>query len=183
MKNKKQIRFMSLYKPHHEAFVRFCAARAYGVMEADDLVNETIARVYEKLEALKSDKAFLSYMFSVAGNIIKNEIRKKKIVFFNNEIPGYFNIANNDNPEIKLDIEILYKALNILPNEQKEALILFEISGFSIKEITEMQNCSISSVKQRLRRGRQKLAELLNDKTICEGSVGSRSKVLYTLFF
>jgi RNA polymerase sigma-70 factor (ECF subfamily) len=45
--------------------------------------------------------------------------------------------------------------------EQREAIILFEIAGFSIKEIVVIQNASESAVKQRLKRGREKLVEIL----------------------
>ena len=56
---------------------------------------------------------------------------------------------------------MLHKALAILPENQKECIILFEISGFSIKEIMAIQNVSESAVKQRLKRGRAKLVEIL----------------------
>jgi RNA polymerase sigma factor (sigma-70 family) len=56
---------------------------------------------------------------------------------------------------------MLHKALALLPEAQKECIILFEISGFSIKEIMEIQRASESAVKQRLKRGREKLIEIL----------------------
>lgn len=43
----------------------------------------------------------------------------------------------------------------------KESIVLFEITGFSIKEIVEIQDDSVSSVKQRLRRGRERLEKIL----------------------
>jgi len=55
----------------------------------------------------------------------------------------------------------LHRALALLPEAQREALILFEISGFSIKEVAGLQAASISAVKQRLKRGREKLTEIL----------------------
>ena len=63
----------------------------------------------------------------------------------------------------QLDVELLYKALELLPEEQREALILFEISGFSIRDISELQQASEAAVKQRLKRGRDKLGELLKE--------------------
>jgi RNA polymerase sigma-70 factor (ECF subfamily) len=51
-----------------------------------------------------------------------------------------------------------------LPPEQKEAIILQDIMGFSQKEICEIQSISLDALKQRLYRGRKKLAELLNDE-------------------
>ena len=183
MKNEKQIRFLSLYKPHHEAFVRFCTAKAYGTMETEDLVNETIARVYERLEKLKSEKAFLSYLFSVASNVVNNQIRKKKIVFYSDDINPNRSIAPDQHADTQLDIEILYRALNALPQNMKEALVLFEISGYSIKEIAELQKTSENAVKQRLRRGRIKLSELLCEKDLKSEPVERRSTVLCSLFF
>jgi len=59
------------------------------------------------------------------------------------------------------EIYFLYKALAMLPEEQRECLVLFEITGFSIKEIMVIQNSSESAIKQRLKRGRAKLLELL----------------------
>jgi len=45
--------------------------------------------------------------------------------------------------------------------DQRESIVLFEITGFSIKEIVEIQDDSVSSVKQRLRRGRERLEKIL----------------------
>ena len=60
-----------------------------------------------------------------------------------------------------MDREWLYKALSRLPEQQREAILLFEISGFSIKEIAVLQESSESAIKQRLSRGRQQLLEQL----------------------
>ena len=59
------------------------------------------------------------------------------------------------------DVYFLHQALAQLSDEQRESIILFEISGFSIKEISKIQETSESSVKQRLRRGRIRLKEIL----------------------
>ena len=45
--------------------------------------------------------------------------------------------------------------------DQKESIVLFEITGFSNEEIVEIQDDSVSSVKQRLRRGRERLKQIL----------------------
>jgi len=70
------------------------------------------------------------------------------------------------NAETNLDVEILYKALQKLPASQAEAIVLFEISGFSLNEITEIQGGTLSGVKTRLKRGREKLASILNKNDV-----------------
>jgi len=56
----------------------------------------------------------------------------------------------------------LYEQLNKLDNITRECIILFEISGFSIKEIMTILNLGESAVKQRLSRGRKQLIVLMN---------------------
>jgi RNA polymerase sigma factor (sigma-70 family) len=62
-------------------------------------------------------------------------------------------------------VHFLHVALAQLVEEQREAIILFEIAGFSIKEIVEIQAVSQSAVKQRLKRGREKLVEILTHES------------------
>jgi RNA polymerase sigma-70 factor (ECF subfamily) len=63
--------------------------------------------------------------------------------------------------EVHADTHFLHLALSQLPVAQKECVILFEISGFKIKEIAEIQFVSEDAVKQRLKRGRERLQEIL----------------------
>jgi RNA polymerase sigma-70 factor (ECF subfamily) len=179
---KNQSTFLALYEPVHESFARFCHARAYGLIEAEDLISETIISALENFHSLKSEKAFLSFLFSIASNIVHKKNRRLKFKESYNE-SEFLKIKDEGiDIETKLDIQLLYQALDILPEKQKEALILFEISGFSIKEVAEIQKSGISSVKQRLKRGREKLAEIFQTEILLEESLEKRSKVLFTVF-
>ena len=172
MSKKRQNEFLTLYKPIHERFERFCRARVYGEMEYEDLMNETLMRAYQKFETLKSKEAFLSFLFSISVRVLANTNRKKKETQRLNQeayiVSDHSNLADKN-----ADVHLLYLALAKLPEDQKESIILFEITGFSIKEIAEIQETSESNVKQRLRRGRLKLREVLSDihSTKREGAV------------
>ena len=177
----KQKEFMKMYEEIHTSFIRYCKAKSYGILDYKDLVNETILRAFESFDKIKNKKSFPAYLFNISSNIIKNELRKK-----NRETNKSF-IINQDlyveNKSIqKFEIELLYKALSKLPEEQKEAIILFEISGYSIKEITKIQDSSISAIKQRLKRGRDKLAIILNIPKIEKEKLNGKSKILISLF-
>ena len=183
MKTEKQIEFMKLYEPVHDSFVRFCAAKAFGAIDTDDLVNEAILNAYANFEKLKEKKAFLSYLFSIAVNIVNNIRRKKKIIDFTNKYDVQVADKSRSISDSDSDIEFLYNALNKLPEAQKEALILFEISGFSIQEISDIQNTGISSVKQRLKRGRERLSELIDRPKVSTNMESKNMHVLMHLFF
>lgn len=155
---------MHLYKPVHARFERFCKARVYGEMDFKDLMQETVVVAFEKFDELKNKDTFLHFLFGISIRVLSNSNRKIKeeqwSASFENRSTNY------SEAEKQLEIEDLYKALGKLPESQKEALILFEISGFSIKEIAALQEAGEDAVKKRLTRGRQELAKLLSEKTV-----------------
>lgn len=157
----KQARFLKLYEPVHERFERFCRARVFGDMDFRDLMNDTLLVAFEKFETLKSPEAFLSFLFGISVRILGNVHQKKREARLTSDDHLTVLKDNETNPQQHTDIQYLYQLLKELPDLQRESIILFEISGFSIIEIAEIQSSSVSAVKQRLKRGREKLAELL----------------------
>lgn len=161
MNRRKQKEFLSLYEPVHDRFERFCRARVYGDMDFKDLMNETLLKAYQKFDELRSKEAFLSFLFSISIRVLANNKRKRKEdsdQFEHNALRQHAQTADTD---VNTDVYFLHQALAQLPDEQRESIILFEITGFSIKEIAEIQSATASAVKQRLRRGRTRLREIL----------------------
>ncbi|MGB0390583.1 MAG: RNA polymerase sigma factor [Salibacteraceae bacterium] len=175
--------FLNLYSPIHESFARFCHAKAYKVMEPEDLISDSVLAALESFHKVKNEDAFLSFMFSIANNILNKKRRRAKFIGFFNESHVCELRCPDLDAETKYDIEVLYQFLEKLPLKQKEALILFEISGFSLKEIALIQESSLSSVKQRLKRGREKLADLFKSEELRSEPVSIRSSVLISMFF
>lgn len=159
--NNKQKEFLELYEPVHDRFERFCRARVYGDMDFRDLMNETLLRAYQKFDELRSKKAFLSFLFSISVRVLANNKRKLKEESDSFELEVQYLFDGSDPADIGAEVFFLHKALTHLSDDQREAVILYEISGFSIKEIAEIQDTSESNVKQRLRRGRIRLKEIL----------------------
>lgn len=164
MSKRKQDKFLLLYKGVHDRFERFCRARACGDMPYEDLMNESLLIAYQKIDTLQKEGSFLSFLIGISRRILANSQRKKK------PLPAVDDsiLSNYADPEDvmskRMDVDLLHKALAFLPAEQREALILFEITGFSIKEIAQLNKSSDSAVKQRLSRGRKALANILKNK-------------------
>ncbi|MBL4669797.1 MAG: RNA polymerase sigma factor [Flavobacteriales bacterium] len=174
--NKQQQKFLTLYEPVHDRFERFCRARVFGNMEYQDLMNDTLLVAFEKLATLKSEKAFLSFIIGISVRILANHHKKKKEEAYPQQ-QGFDVLDVNSATERDAEIYLLHKALAMLPEQQRECIILFEISGFPIKEIMIIQNISESAVKQRLKRGREKLTEILTfDSTNKEMEVQNGTK-------
>lgn len=171
MQSSKQKEFMSLYEPIHENFVRFCSARSYGIMETEDLVQESLAAAFHKFDKIKEKKAFLSYLMRTASNLLVSQLRRKKFKGDYKEEAFEQLKSLTQDPSLALDIDYLYTQMKKLPKTTYEALILFEISGFAIKEIAEIQESSVSAVKVRLHRGREKLTALCQEPNHSESKV------------
>lgn len=157
----KQELFLELYEPIHDTFERFCRARVYGNMEHGDLINETLLVAFEKFDTLKSKDAFLGFLFGISVRILSNNHKKLRERHLNSEDSQSDKAVSSSNTELDTEIHFLYKALSELSEDQRESLILFEISGFKIKEIAIIQDVSEDAVKQRLKRGRKRLSEIL----------------------
>jgi RNA polymerase sigma-70 factor (ECF subfamily) len=162
----KQERFLALLKPNHDSLARFARAMTKSREEAQDLVSDTIEQAFKHLDSLKSDDAFLSWLFTIASRIEKRRRWRERIFerfdpVFHDEAAEAF--TRNPNAEALYDTQILYDALQKLPFRQREAFTLFEISGFSLQEIQELQGDSLSAVKMRLVRAREALRVMLGD--------------------
>ena len=158
--NRRQQQFMQLYEPVHDRFERFCRARVYGQMDHRDLVNETLLIAYKKFDQVKSQEVFPSFLFGIAVNILSNYGRKKKEFYFDNTENQ---ILSDYESDASFELEGLYKALARLPKNQGESLILYEISGFSVREIANLHHVSEAVVRQWLVRGRKRLSVLLKE--------------------
>ena len=157
----KQDTFLKLYEPIHDRFERFCRARVYGDMDFRDLMNESLLVAFEKFETLRSKEAFLSFLFGISVRVLANYHQKKKVNRIEKDDQIHLIQDKSADSQLDADVHYLHQALTKLSDDQRECIILFEISGFSIKEIAEIQQASESAVKQRLKRGREKLFEIL----------------------
>jgi len=128
-------------------------------------MNDTLLIAFQKYESLRTENAFLSFLIGIAIRLMANQQRKSKPTV---ELTSACSnqLKSSSRADQSADVHLLYKALDRLPDIQKESIILFELTGFSIKEIAALHQASESAVKKRLERGRKKLAELL-----CQPSV------------
>ncbi len=155
--------FLKQYQPFHEPFTRYCSSRTFGWMETEDLVQEAVLAALENYEKLENKEKLPAYLLGIANNLVKN--KKRRLKFRGN----WDNVmiakleSQTQSPELATDICFLQKAIEQLPEKQREALILFEISGFSIREISQIQQSTEGATKTRLSRARQGLKYLLSE--------------------
>jgi RNA polymerase sigma-70 factor (ECF subfamily) len=139
--------------------------------EAEDLVQETFLRVYRNRKAYQKVAKFSTWIYTIAGNLAKTELRKRKRrKFFSISDLGYnerdYDISDEAyNPEKDVDgrmkEEIIHREIEGLSPKFREVILLRDVQQLSYEEISQIVNIPLGTVKSRVNRGRLKLQEKL----------------------
>ena len=150
--------------------------------DANDCAQETFIKVFKSIKKFRFESAFSTWLYRIAINTCKNRIKssayrwKKKTVSL--EIS---NGSKNGNPcseiangsptpvmalEKKEKMMRIQKAINSLPDEQNQVVVLRDIQGLSYQDISDITGLNLGTVKSRLARARlelkNKLKQLVN---------------------
>ncbi|HOJ04809.1 MAG TPA: sigma-70 family RNA polymerase sigma factor [Bacteroidota bacterium] len=143
--------------------------------DAADILQETFLRVYKKKMLYKTIARFSTWIYTIAGNLAKSELRK---AHRKGHIPLVIERENDDDyvlplhdedplPDRSANSALIYDrihaALATLPEAFREAVILRDVQDLSYEEIAEIIEMPIGTVKSRINRGRAQLQELLKD--------------------
>jgi len=158
----RQERFLGLLLPVRNRLVHFARGMTRNREEANDLVSDTILAALEGFDSVRGPEAFLSYLFTIAVRIHRRRRWRGRLFGTYNEALAVSVPDDGTAPDGAADVAMLHRALAQLPERQREALVLFEISDLPLEEIRRIQGGSLSGVKSRIVRGRQKLAGLLD---------------------
>jgi RNA polymerase sigma-70 factor (ECF subfamily) len=163
IKLSKQDHFMVLYKPVHDRLNRFVHSMVWDKEDARDIIAETLLKAFENFDKIENHEAFLYYLFGIASRLAKQRSRRLKYWVPFTMSHAEQMIDESSDVGRKMEIDVLRKAMRMLPEKQREAISLFEISGFSLGEIQQIQGGSLSGVKTRIARARDELARLLEN--------------------
>lgn len=141
---------------------------------SSDIVQETMIKFYLNKNSYRSFAKFSTWIYTIAGNLAKNELkRKKRRVFFslspNEDDEKSIQVEDKTffQPDVHTDSNIKNKmiqdALLKVKPVYREIVILRDIQGLSYEEISEISGLSIGTVKSRINRGRTQLQKLLKN--------------------
>ena len=129
---------------------------------ADDLVQDTIMKAWAKKSSFEPGTNMKAWLFTILRNEFYSQVRKSGREVQDSD--GYYTeqLASHPGQYGALDLKDFQAALDKLPPDQREAIILIGASGFSYEEAAEICECAIGTIKSRVNRARNRLAELLN---------------------
>lgn len=145
---------MQAYDACHEPFARYCSALAYGKMDAQDLMQDVLLSAFQRFERIEKKDQLLHYLIRAARNRAVSVWRIGKRNTAISEQQSARLKERGASAELLVDVGFLYAAIDELPDAQRDALVLFEVSGLSMAEIAEIQGINENAVKTRVSRAR-----------------------------
>ncbi len=142
---------------------------------AEDLVQEVFIRVYRHLHRFDREKKFSTWIYTIASNLAKNELRNRSrnpLVFFqaikkswqDEERPLQFEDSTTRPDDLyrKRHLrELVEASVDRLPEHHRQVFVLRELEGKSYEEIAEITDCNLGTVKSRLNRARNAFASMI----------------------
>ena len=162
--SKEKKRFDEALQSRYERLYRLAYAWCHQQAVAQDLAQETLLKALEKRQHLDKLEHLDAWLSKIMHNLFLDHIR------FNNrwewseasEIDAQYDAECCESHMIKNQAsEACHNALAKLPFEQREAITLCDLQGFSYQEIAEITSTPIGTVMSRIARGREKLRHLL----------------------
>ncbi|MFZ1731814.1 MAG: RNA polymerase sigma factor [Bacteroidota bacterium] len=150
--------FAELYAGYKQGVFLYCTRFLGDRNSAEDIFQEVFMNLLERVRSGSEIENVQGYLLRSARNRCLNVIRDRKYPKDVNELEEFLPGAEHVMAGEYGDLE---SALQELPAVNREALLLCEYEGYSYDEIAQMTECSLTTVRKRIYRARQKLRQLL----------------------
>lgn len=156
----KEDAYRQIIEEYGNKLLRTCYLILKDREEAEDVVQETFIKVFQKLDTFKENSSFFTWIYAIALNLCRDRLRKKQdMLTLEDEWVGENDVEFH--VEKNIDREILRKEIFDMNSLYREILVLFYFEELSIKEISNLLNEKEGTIKSKLSRGRNILRESL----------------------
>jgi len=166
--------FGMLVEKYQRRLNRLLSRMVRDQSEIEDIVQDSFIKAYRAINNFRGDSAFYTWLYRIGINTAKNHLVKlgKRPKAMNEvdieEIENFEDapdLRNHETPESTMMSSEIVASVNqtiaALPNELREAISLREMDGLSYEEISDLMNCPIGTVRSRIFRAREVIAEKL----------------------
>ena len=140
----------------------FAVSLCGDVERADDLVQESLLKAWDHLESFQEGTNLRAWLFTILRNTYFSECRRRRREVEDRDGIKAADLSVHPEQPGHLDMQDFRRALDALPPDQREALVLVGAAGFSYEEAAEISGCAVGTIKSRVNRARSKLIELLS---------------------
>ncbi len=157
--------------PHLDSLYRAALSMTRNPQDADDLVQDTFVRAFQFIDKFQVGTNARAWLFRILTNLFINRYRRIKRepektsydemedFFLYNRLQDAYLSGKADTPEAavmgKIQAEAIQEAIQRLPDEYRDTVILADINELSYQEVSEILEVPIGTVRSRLSRGRR----------------------------
>lgn len=152
--------------PHLRAFGRSLSGSRDS---ADDLVQETMLKAWDARTRFQPGTSMRAWTFIILRNVFLSQMRRNRFRGEWDELTADRLLAAPAGQDKQIELADAYRAMQLLPTAQREALILVGAGGFAYEEAAEICGVAVGTIKSRVARARAAL-----DSIVSEGRLPQR---------
>jgi len=164
--------YIELVNRYRDRLMSFVYRFVNDEVVAEDIVQDTLVKLYTHKDYYRKIAKFSTWLYTIAGNLAKTELRKKKRRKVTNlsqmgtddweyDLPGDEDTAEKVHGQFVG--EQIHKAIQSLPDHFREVIILRDIQELSYEEVSSIVEVPLGTVKSRINRARLQLQEMLKE--------------------
>ena len=164
MKHGDESAFDIFISKHYEEILKYCNYHCLDASYAEDLTQETFLHFFERLSDYRYMGKTRNYLYTIAGNLCRNYYKKIKERLLEDtsiEARDSFEHSEADKVLNKITVEA---ALNTLPDELREVVVLYYFQELKLAEISEILQIGLPLVKYRMKQAKMRLEQLLKEE-------------------
>jgi len=157
----------TLFERHHARLYRYCLRMTSNRATAEDLVQEIFMKMLKYKATFRDNSDFVPWMFGIGRNACLGHLRRAANAHISDadldEMPSQEEAF--ESPDQHQEGELVRRALQRLPAERREVLVLSRFEFKTYEEIARTLDCTVGAVKVRVHRAMKQLREIYLDMT------------------
>ena len=146
----------------------FAWSLSHNGADADDLVQDTLIKAWSNREKFEPGTNLRAWLFTILRNTYYTAVSRRRREQSDPDGKHAASLSAPATQEWTLTMQTLQEALQKLPIEHREALILVGAAGLSYEEAAAICNCAVGTIKSRVNRARARLVRLMDARTTAD---------------
>lgn len=161
MKHGDENAFDIFVRKHYEGILKYCSYHCLDKSSAEDLTQETFLHFFEKLSDYRYMGKTRNYLYTIAGNLCRDSYKRIRERLLEEQLIEIQDSLHPSETEEVLNKLAIKEALDRLPIELKEIIILYYFQDLKLTEISNILQISLPLVKYRIKQAKKHLEKLL----------------------
>lgn len=154
-----------LFERYHRSLFRFFCRYGRDASSSEDLVQTVFLRILKYRNNYTGKGSFKTWLFHIARNVHNDQHRRKPLTEFQDTANWEKHLHDPQaTPGAEMirreELALLRKALQVLPAEQREIIVMSKLQGMPYQSIAELQGCTVGNVKVKVFRAMRSLRQI-----------------------